>query len=371
MPSQPSTPTPEPIPPEASATICASPAQVPPLATPPVSTRPTPWRLVTRTGVQSGWRLGGEGGEPWLALHGGPGGGASPGLLAPFDGARQVVWGPHQRGCWSAGRGRVQDVTVAALVADLEALRVALGLERWAVLGGSWGAYLALAYLARHPESVSRVVLRGSFVASRAEIWGLLRALPAAWLRSRGLPVPLQYTQVLPWLARGQSMLRFGATRPAAQQLTQAWLLAEWMCAARGAARTLRRAEPEASHAPLQATVRQLRHGQRVAQVALTARPKPNALRKVAVQVQMLHRLLAHRHDHPLRHAGPRWRDWLAQGGSVQLVHGRCDAICPPRNARRLQQTLTGATLDWVRSGHLASEPAMAQALRRAVRGAA
>jgi proline iminopeptidase len=47
---------------------------------------------------------------------------------------------------------------VEAAVADLEALRVHWGLERWVVLGHSWGATLALAYCLAHPERVQALV---------------------------------------------------------------------------------------------------------------------------------------------------------------------------------------------------------------------
>jgi proline iminopeptidase len=44
------------------------------------------------------------------------------------------------------------------LVEDCEALRRALNIERWAVLGHSFGGYLAMAYALRYPGSLSRVI---------------------------------------------------------------------------------------------------------------------------------------------------------------------------------------------------------------------
>jgi proline iminopeptidase len=52
-------------------------------------------------------------------------------------------------------------INVAASVADLEALRAHLGLERMTLLGHSWGAMLAAAYVAAHPERIDRLVLVG------------------------------------------------------------------------------------------------------------------------------------------------------------------------------------------------------------------
>ncbi|MDI9701326.1 hypothetical protein QM312_35910, partial [Burkholderia cenocepacia] len=42
-------------------------------------------------------------------------------------------------------RGGTRHNTTARLIADLEAVREQLGIARWGVVGGSWGAALALA----------------------------------------------------------------------------------------------------------------------------------------------------------------------------------------------------------------------------------
>lgn len=52
--------------------------------------------------------------------------------------------------------------TVDMMVADLEALRVALGVPKISLLGHSWGGILSMAYATRHPDHVARVVLVGS-----------------------------------------------------------------------------------------------------------------------------------------------------------------------------------------------------------------
>lgn len=56
------------------------------------------------------------------------------------------------------------------LVGDLERLRAARGIERWQVLGVSWGSALALAYAETHPERVTELVLRGIFTMRRREL---------------------------------------------------------------------------------------------------------------------------------------------------------------------------------------------------------
>src|SRR5690606_10850278 len=74
------------------------------------------------------------------------------------------------------------------LVADMERLRAAMGVERWLVFGGSWGSTLALAYAQTHPERVSELVLRGIFMARRQELdWyyqhGASEVFPELWER--------------------------------------------------------------------------------------------------------------------------------------------------------------------------------------------
>ncbi|MGH8786718.1 MAG: alpha/beta fold hydrolase [Cupriavidus necator] len=341
---------------------------------------------MTAAGTQSGWRLGESGGEPWLVLHGGPGSGASPALLAAFDAARHTAWGPHQRGSGTAGWQRARRLPVAAMVSDLEALRVALTIPRWSVMGGSWGAYLALAYLRRYPASVERLVLRGSFLGGADDVWALVRSMPGAALRQAGLPPPTARSGLVAWLVAAQRLFRCVTPGPATRQWVRAWRLGESRTATRGARRAwLHAGDADADGAVtapwrLRAVWRDLRRSERLGAAALRMRlpVTPAQARKVALQA----RLLSRGCDHLLRGAVPGWRDWLAhaaasagQRAQLQLLHGRFDAVCSPRNVHRLQAWFAdpacaravGAT--GVHAGHLAMEPAMAQALRNVLRG--
>ena len=58
---------------------------------------------------------------------------------------------------------RCSDLSLDVFVADLEAVVDGLGLERFPLLGMSMGAPVAVAYAAKHPERVSRLVLHGGF----------------------------------------------------------------------------------------------------------------------------------------------------------------------------------------------------------------
>ncbi|HVI05523.1 MAG TPA: alpha/beta fold hydrolase, partial [Sphingomicrobium sp.] len=76
--------------------------------------------------------------------------------------------------------------TTQHLVADMELLREHLGVDRWLVLGGSWGSTLSLAYAEAHPEHVTEIVLLGVTTGRHTELdWtfrgGVSRFFPEAW----------------------------------------------------------------------------------------------------------------------------------------------------------------------------------------------
>lgn len=98
----------------------------------------------------------GHSGPLVIVLHGGPG---APGHMAPV--ARGLadlyrVLEPFQR---ASGE---EPLTVAKHVADLhEVIQLHGGESPPALLGSSWGAMLALAYAATHPESAGPLILVG------------------------------------------------------------------------------------------------------------------------------------------------------------------------------------------------------------------
>ena len=129
---------------------------------------------------------GNPNGVPVIFLHGGPGAGATPQHRRFFDPKFYRIIIFDQRG---AGRsrplGEIVDNTTPLLVADIERLREFLGVERWLVLGGSWGSTLALAYSESHPERCTGLILRGIFLCRKSEIdwflYGLKTFFPEAW----------------------------------------------------------------------------------------------------------------------------------------------------------------------------------------------
>lgn len=318
-------------------------------------------------------------GHAWLLLHGGPGGRCLPGILAPLNLARHWAIAPDQRGCGdSRPQGRTARNHTPALVADLEALRVHLGLERWSILAGSWGTVLALAYVQQHPERVERLVLRGAFALRRREVGGLLQGARGAgktmrlaspsWPTAPGTPLPAL-------LGRLRQLLQTGTPAVASLRAARLWCLLEMRDAERGLRRALVHAaaqQPESAPA-LRGAWASLRRGarQRAAAFERPAGRDDVALqRRYSVQAHyLLHRGFVRpgELDRAVR--------TLAQRGvPVAWVHGRCDAICPPANSRGWaamgqRLALGSATLALPLSGHLGLEPLMLAALRREVRG--
>ncbi|WP_280451780.1 prolyl aminopeptidase [Nocardia cyriacigeorgica] len=122
------------------------------------------------------WEVSGNpDGKPAVFLHGGPGGGTAPYHRQFFDPERYRIVLFDQRGCGRstphiADGADLSLNTTDHLIADIEQLREALGIEQWLVFGGSWGSTLALAYAQRYPRRVTELVLRGIFLLRRKEI---------------------------------------------------------------------------------------------------------------------------------------------------------------------------------------------------------
>jgi len=126
-------------------------------------------------------------------LHGGPGGGISPGNRQFFDPVAYRVLLFDQRGAGlSKPFSSLEANTTWDLVEDIEKLRVHIGtilktnIEKWIVFGGSWGSTLSLAYAEKYPQRVKGLILRGIFCLRLKEVrWfyqeGASYLFPEAW----------------------------------------------------------------------------------------------------------------------------------------------------------------------------------------------
>lgn len=150
--------------------------------------------LSLRDGAEVYWEVSGNpDGAPLLWLHGGPGTGlGSGGYKRQPDPEKWLLIGLDQRGC---GRSRplantdgfdMETLRMPALVGDLEQLREHLGVDRWLIVGGSFGSTLAMAYGQTHPHRVIAFVLMAIADGSRDYVeWiseGVSRIFPEAWV---------------------------------------------------------------------------------------------------------------------------------------------------------------------------------------------
>lgn len=131
-------------------------------------------------------------GIPAVYVHGGPGSGCMASARRYFDPERYRIVLFDQRGCGRSrplleNRSQLQTNTTQHLIRDLELLREYLRVERWVMLGVSWGSTLTLAYAQAHPERAAAIVLACVTTTSGREVeWitrGVGRLFPQQWER--------------------------------------------------------------------------------------------------------------------------------------------------------------------------------------------
>lgn len=153
-------------------------------------------------------------GVPCIALHGGLGYDHSylRSTFGPLEDVCRFVY-LDQRGNGRSGRPPLQTISISQLARDVDGLRGHLGLDRVALLGHSYGGFVALEYATRFPARVTHLVAvdtsPGAFeptqeeLAERAEPSWMTAAVRAAAERlSRGLPTTdEEFEQMLPVIA--------------------------------------------------------------------------------------------------------------------------------------------------------------------------
>ena len=259
-----------------------------------------------------------------------------------------------QRGAGaSRPAGAVLHNTTADLLADLRQVRQHLQIPRWWVVGGSWGATLAVAHAADAPDAVAGLLLRASFLARDADIAGFFQRTaansPAAAAAWDALAALLPHAAGQPLLS---AIAQVMALQPAAapqRQLAAAWWA--WEQALAGGARS-----GSTSGLP----------------PGPTTSPAPSGP-ALAAQVAR-YRVQSHYLQHGCWLQAPSVLDLAVQLPTVPtlLLHGTADRICPPHGAQALHQALPHSLLQWVAgAGHDPSHPAMAAAMLAALQQAA
>lgn len=140
-------------------------------------------RIEVEDGYHVWYRSVGDGdGVPLLTLHGGPGAGHDYlESLEDLASDRRVIF-YDQLGCGRSDKPDDPDRwTFARFCREIDLVRDALGLDRVAILGQSWGGWLLVEYLLTKPAGVAGVVLAStsaSIPQFRAECDRLKSELP-------------------------------------------------------------------------------------------------------------------------------------------------------------------------------------------------
>ncbi len=274
-------------------------------------------------------------GLPVLFVHGGPGGGCEPYHRRFFDPDRYRIILFDQRGCGrSTPHASLQANTTQALVADMEAIREHLGIERWLLFGGSWGSTLSLVYAETHPQRVLGMVLRGIFLCRPHEIqWfyqeGAGRLFPEQW---QEYLAPVAEAERGDMLGAYQRLLN-GDDELQRMAAAKAWSLWE------GRTSTLRPSKAVEEH---------------------FADPY-TALAMARIENHYFMHDSFLEPDQILRDAE------RLQGIPGCIVQGRYDVVCPAESAWQLHRAWPGSRLEMIDdAGHSASEPGTIDALVRA-----
>lgn len=111
-------------------------------------------------------------GKPLIIIHGGPG--LSQNYLLPQMSKlaeNNLVIFYDQRGCGqSTGTFDTDTDLMKIFVADLDAVRTAFGCNKAAILGHSWGGFVAMEYAIAHPEAVDKLILSNSMSATSDDL---------------------------------------------------------------------------------------------------------------------------------------------------------------------------------------------------------
>lgn len=269
-------------------------------------------------------------GIPVLFVHGGPGGGTSSVQRRFFDPQKFRIILFDQRGC---GRSRphaaLENNTTWDLVADMEAIRARLRVQKWVLFGGSWGSTLSLLYAEKYPDFVSQLILRGIFLMRQREIdWfyrhGTGSIFPESWARFVGAIPTEEQDDLVTAYHRRLTEPKFEKNR---LHFAREWSLWE------GSTVTLVPDNEQRAHS--------LDPGFAIAFARIEAHYfKHGGFMECDNQIL--------RDAHKL------------DGISITLIQGRYDSICPPTSAWELAQALPWANLRVIPvAGHSAFEPAI------------
>ena len=274
-------------------------------------------------------------GQPILFIHGGPGAGFRGNDRRFFDPQKYRIILFDQRGAGrSMPHANLEYNDSAQLVADIESIRNYLGIDKWALFGGSWGSTLSLLYAQAHPERVNAMILRGIFLCRQKDLqWfyqeGADRIFPDYWK---------DFAQAIPATERNDLLQAYhkrliGENELAKMAAAKAWSLWEGRCA--------------------------------------TLLPHPDVIATFSDPhlAMSLARIEAHYFVNKcfIEENQIINKAEILSGIPGTIIHGRYDVVCPLDNALVLHEAWSGSELHIIRdAGHSSTEPSITDALVKA-----
>lgn len=278
---------------------------------------------------------GNSAGTPVLFVHGGPGAACDSSSRRYYDPAVYRIITFDQRGCGrSTPHAELAENTTQNLIADMEAIRQYLNIDKWVLFGGSWGSTLSLLYAQQYSDRVLALILRGVFLCRQRDFdWlykaGANRVFPDYWE---------EFVKFIPEDERDELVSAYysrllGDDELARMSAAKHWSAWEGSCS--------------------------------------KLRPSSETLAKFTKPHNAL--ALARIETHYFVNQGFIAEDQILKNMSIiedipgRIVHGRYDMVCPLDNACAVHRLWPASELHIVRdAGHSASEAGTVDALIRA-----
>ncbi|WP_127469999.1 prolyl aminopeptidase [Thiomicrorhabdus aquaedulcis] len=274
-------------------------------------------------------------GVPILFVHGGPGGGYSPIHRQFFNPQHYRIVLFDQRGCGkSRPHASLTNNTTAHLIEDIEKIRRLLGIDKWALFGGSWGSTLSLLYAQAYPERILGLILRGIFLCRQQDVdWfyqsGANRFYPDYWPDFIAPIAPEKHNQLI----NAYHEVLTGHDEIARMRAAEAWSIWE------GRTSTLKANSGIVSH-----------FGDPFHALAMARIECHYFFHQSFIEDNQILE-----HSQSLKHL------------PIYIIHGRYDMVCPINQAFELKATLPKANMTICEhAGHSAMEPEIAAALIQA-----
>lgn len=271
-------------------------------------------------------------GIPLLRIHGGPGSHSKPKHRTEFDTQKFRVILFDQRGCGqSTPQGELKENTTQELVKDIEKLRQHLNIDKWVIVGPSWGSTLALLYAEKYPHHIQHLIVQGVFTGRESEI---------DWLLGKGVDqlFPDEFNKMV-------ESIQLDLSQPLAQQILT----------------KLTQTNLETQKTTAKAISRWEYYISSLYPPTPTNEPEPEITQAEIDSNRICYHYMANNCFLPDNHIFNNTH--RLNTIPMTIIQGRYDMVCPFITAWELYQKCAQATFIPVIAGHYGAEPPLQEAL--------